>query len=81
MPQRFAGNKTRGVSIRNAGSRWSRCIAARWMKRKVKLQIPLIGEDGIPRRDEIELEMILNQKATHLEDASHLSIARRPVLA
>ena len=28
--------------------------------RKVKPQIPLIGDDGIPLRDEIELEMILD---------------------
>lgn len=28
--------------------------------RKIKPQIPLIGNDGIPLRDEIELEMILN---------------------
>jgi hypothetical protein len=27
--------------------------------RRLKPEIPLIGEDGIPLRDEIELEMIL----------------------
>jgi len=31
--------------------------------RKVKPSIPLLGEDDIPIRDEIELELILNNKA------------------
>lgn len=35
--------------------------------RKLKPEIPLIGNDGIPLRDEIELEMIL-------ADSSELSI-------
>jgi hypothetical protein len=29
--------------------------------RKLKPEIPLYGKDGIPIRDEIELEMLLNQ--------------------
>jgi GNAT superfamily N-acetyltransferase len=31
--------------------------------RKLKPEIPFIGNDGIPLRDEIELEMIVNDKA------------------
>lgn len=30
--------------------------------RKLKEEIPLVGDNGIPVRDEIELEMILNEK-------------------
>ena len=34
------------------------------ISRKLKPEIPLIGNDGIPLRDEIELEMILNDTAS-----------------
>jgi RimJ/RimL family protein N-acetyltransferase len=34
------------------------------ISRKLKPEIPLIGLDGIPLRDEIELEMILNDTAS-----------------
>jgi acetyltransferase (GNAT) family protein len=34
------------------------------VSRKLKPEIPLIGNDGIPLRDEIELEMILNDTAS-----------------
>ena len=34
------------------------------VSRKLKPEIPLIGNDGIPLRDEIELEMILDDSAT-----------------
>jgi GNAT superfamily N-acetyltransferase len=34
------------------------------ISRKLKPEIPLIGNDGIPLRDEIELEMILNETAS-----------------
>ena len=30
------------------------------LSRKLKPEIPMIGNDGIPLRDEVELEMILN---------------------
>jgi hypothetical protein len=35
------------------------------LSRKLKPEIPLVGNDGIPLRDEIELEMMLNDKATN----------------
>ena len=34
------------------------------LSRKLKPEIPLIGNDGIPLRDEIELEMMLNETAS-----------------
>ncbi len=34
------------------------------VSRKLKPEIPLIGNDGIPLRDEIELEIILDDSAT-----------------
>jgi len=34
------------------------------LSRKMKPEIPFIGNDGIPLRDEIELEMILNDTAS-----------------
>ena len=34
------------------------------ISRKLKPEIPLIGNDGIPLRDEIELEMLLNNTAS-----------------
>jgi GNAT superfamily N-acetyltransferase len=34
------------------------------ISRKLKPEIPLIGNEGIPLRDEIELEMILNDTAS-----------------
>ena len=33
------------------------------LSRKLKPEIPLIGDDGIPLRDEIELELMLNDSA------------------
>ena len=33
------------------------------LSRKLKTEIPMIGNDGIPLRDEIELEMILHDSA------------------
>ena len=33
------------------------------LSRKLKPEIPMIGNDGIPLRDEIELEMILHDSA------------------
>ena len=33
------------------------------LSRKLKPEIPMIGNDGIPLRDEIELEIILNESA------------------
>ena len=35
------------------------------MSRKLKPEIPFIGNDGIPLRDKIELEMILNETASN----------------
>jgi ribosomal protein S18 acetylase RimI-like enzyme len=35
------------------------------LSRRLKPEIPLIGNDGIPLRDEIELEMILNGTASN----------------
>jgi len=35
------------------------------LSRKMKPEIPFIGNDGIPLRDEIELEMILNDIASN----------------
>ena len=34
------------------------------ISRKLKPEIPMIGNDGIPLRDEIELEMLLNDTAS-----------------
>ena len=33
------------------------------LSRKLKPEIPMIGNDGIPLRDEVELEMILHDLA------------------
>jgi len=33
------------------------------VSRKLKPEIPLMGDDGIPLRDEIELEMMLDENA------------------
>ena len=35
------------------------------LSRRLKPEIPMTGNDGIPLRDEIELEMMLNDKATN----------------
>jgi hypothetical protein len=33
------------------------------LSRRIKPEIPLVGEDGIPLRDEIELEMALGSES------------------
>jgi GNAT superfamily N-acetyltransferase len=41
------------------------------LSRTLKPGIPLIGRDGIPLRDELELEMILGDTASQLPGSSH----------
>jgi len=38
------------------------------VSRKLKPEIPQIGYDGIPLRDEVELEMILDSKISPTSD-------------
>jgi hypothetical protein len=54
-------------ALRFYQNRWFELVAihrnALDISRKLKPEIPLIGHDGIPLRDEIELEMMLNDTA------------------